>query len=84
MFLPPANKVWGKVMFLQACVSHSVHGGHLYDVTSCLAIWYHVPSGGSQSLVPSEAPEQKLPPLDRDLYGEERAIHILLECILFK
>ena len=32
--LPPANEVWGKVIFLQVCVSHSVHrrgwvGGHL-------------------------------------------------------
>ena len=26
--LPPANKVWGKVMFLHLSVSHSVHGGH--------------------------------------------------------
>ena len=25
-FLPQANEVWGKVMFSQACVSHSVHG----------------------------------------------------------
>ena len=33
-FLPPANKVWGKVMFLHVC--HSVHG--VYDVTSCL--WF--------------------------------------------
>ena len=23
--LPPANEVWGKVMFSEACVSHSVH-----------------------------------------------------------
>ena len=26
-FLPPANEVWGKVMFSQACVRHSVHRG---------------------------------------------------------
>ena len=25
--LPPANEVWGKVMFSQACVITSVHGG---------------------------------------------------------
>ena len=41
--LPPANEVWGKVMFSQACVSHSVRGGSLYDVTSCLAAWCHAP-----------------------------------------
>ena len=27
-FLPPANEVWGKVMFLHLSVSHSVHSGH--------------------------------------------------------
>ena len=26
-FLPPANEVWGKVMFLHLSVSHSVHRG---------------------------------------------------------
>ena len=26
--LPPANEVWGKVMFLLLFVSHSVHSGH--------------------------------------------------------
>ena len=26
-FLPPANEVWGKVIFSQACDSHSVHRG---------------------------------------------------------
>ena len=27
--LPPANEVWGKVMFLHLSVSHSVHRGSL-------------------------------------------------------
>ena len=26
-FLPPANEVWGKVIFSEACVKNSVHGG---------------------------------------------------------
>ena len=26
-YLPPANEVWGKVIFSQACVKNSVHGG---------------------------------------------------------
>ena len=26
-FLPPANEVWGKVIFSQACVKNSVHRG---------------------------------------------------------
>ena len=49
-FIPPANEVWGKVMFLHLSVSHSVQGGSLYDVTSCLAAWSHVPSGGGLCL----------------------------------
>ena len=26
-FLPPANELWGKVIFSQACVKNSVHRG---------------------------------------------------------
>ena len=43
-FLPPANEDWGKVMFLHMSVT--VSKGSLYDVSSCLAAWSHVPSGG--------------------------------------
>ena len=50
-FLLPANELWGKVMFLQVSVILSMGGGVLYDVTSCLAAWSHVPSRGSLSLV---------------------------------
>ena len=51
--LPPGNKVWGKVMFY-TCLSFCPHGGSgsLYDVTSCLAAWPHIPSGVSLSLAP--------------------------------
>ena len=49
--LAPVSEVWGKVMFSEACVSHSVRGGSLCDVTPCLAAWSHVPSRGSLSLV---------------------------------
>ena len=27
LFLPPANEVWGKVIFSEACVKNSVHRG---------------------------------------------------------
>ena len=27
VYLPPANEVWGKVIFSQACVKNSVHRG---------------------------------------------------------
>ena len=52
-YLPPASEVWARVIFSEACGSHSVHRGSLYDVNSCLAAWFHVPSWGSPSLVPS-------------------------------
>ena len=26
-YLPPANEVWGKIIFSEACVKNSVHGG---------------------------------------------------------
>ena len=29
--LPPANEVWGKVIFSEACVKNSVHGGGVPD-----------------------------------------------------
>ena len=34
-YLPPANEVWGKVIFSEACVKNSVHRG-----------WYLPPRGG--------------------------------------
>ena len=35
-FLLPANKVWGKVIFSEACVKNSVHGGGC-GIPACLA-----------------------------------------------
>ena len=31
LLLPPANKVWGKVIFSQACVKNSVHTGGVWS-----------------------------------------------------
>ena len=62
--LPPANEVWGKVMFSQACVSHSVHKSVVGRPLSSL------------SARPPPAQRHPLP------YREERAVRILLECIL--
>ena len=44
-------EVWGKVIFSEVCVSHSLHRGgrSLYEVTSCLTARSHVPSRGSLS-----------------------------------
>ena len=52
-FLPPANEVWGKVIFSEACVKNSVHGGegvvsqHALQVVSQYAL--QVSSGGLQA-----------------------------------
>ena len=43
MYLQPANEVWDKVMFLTG-VCPREGGGSLYEVTSCLAAWSHLPS----------------------------------------
>ena len=47
LLLLPGNEVCGKIIFSKA---YSVHT--LYDFTSCLTGWCHIPSGGSLSLVP--------------------------------
>ena len=39
-------------MFLLASVILSMGRRDLYDITAILAVWFHVPSGGSLSLVP--------------------------------
>ena len=83
MFITAHKRSCGKVLFLHLSVSHSVHrgggGGSLYGVTSCLATWSHVPSRGflSGGLSDRDPPGQRSP-----LYGKERAVRILIECIL--
>ena len=51
-----------------------------------LCLWSHVSSGGSLVFVQGGLPDRDPPgrdPLDKDpLYGKERAVRILLECIL--
>ena len=65
-------------------VCHSVQGGSLYDVSSCLDVWCHVPSGvgGSLSLVPcsfgggslsGRLLDRDLPPLPRTIKSERYA-----------
>ena len=84
--LPPANEVWGKVMFLHMSVILSTGWrGSLYDVTSCpmfllggLCLWPHVTSGGvcPERVSVQGVSQTETPPT------EERVVHILLECIL--
>ena len=53
MLLPPANEVAGPWCFY-TCLSVILFtgDGSLYNVTSCLVAWSHVPSAGFLSLVP--------------------------------
>ena len=69
----PGNEVWGKVMFLLTCVILFLGGrGSLYDVTSCLADWSHVPYRGFSVQWGSLSGRSPL-------YGDDRAVRILLE-----
>ena len=52
ILLPPANEVWGKVIFSEACVKNSVHSGGR-------GVQAHTGGGGSQ-----HALRQTPPPAD--------------------
>ena len=60
--LPPANEVWGKVIFSEACVKNSVHVGEGWGLVGsawsrgCLVWGEVVPGlGGGGCLVPGDA-----------------------------
>ena len=74
--LQPTNEVWGKVIFSQACLS--VHGGCLCPGGGVSVKGGSLSRGGSLSggSLPRE-PLSGRPP-----YGKERAVRILLDCIL--
>ena len=46
-FLPPANEVWGKVIFSQACVKNSVHGGGVSAPGGVCSQGVSAPEGGA-------------------------------------
>ena len=85
LFLPPANEVWGKVIFSVACVKNSVHEG--WGV--CLSACWDPPREKTPSLGPS-TPGSRHPPGNRHppaqcMLGDtvnKRAVCILLECNL--
>ena len=81
-YLPPANEVWGKVIFSQACVKNSVHRGVPGPGGGLLPGWGSAPRGVAWSrrgcLFPGGAGWWRPPPGHLLL----RAVHILLECIL--
>ena len=91
-FLPPANEIWDNVL-TSVCL---FTGGSLYDVTSRVAGWPHIPSGGSLSrgylfwvslaralhcTGGGSLSETPWAEIPR-LYIEERAVRIILECFL--
>ena len=85
ILLPPANEVWGKVIFSVACVKNSVHRG-----TVCLsACWDTTPQADNPpGADPPEQTSQSRPPEQTPLQcmlGDmvnKRAVCILLECNL--
>ena len=79
-FLPPANEIWGKVMFLHLCAILFTGGGVLgFCPGGSLSLFKGVCPGGSfwGRAVRETSPGQRPPP-----YGNELAVRILLECIL--
>ena len=70
--LPPANEVWGKVMFLHLSVNHSVHRGR--GVTMPLPVMDSTPSWTATP----PPPGQHHIPFSVNTW----AVHILLECLL--
>ena len=67
--LPPANEVWGKVIFSEACVKNFCPQGGGFCFSAC---WDATP------------PRTRHPP-EQSMLGDtvnERAMRILLECIL--
>ena len=77
-FLPPANEVWDKVIFVHLSVSYSVHrGSGCCDVTSCYGQHHHpqqYPLPGQHPPLPGQHP---LPPP-----FIKWAVRIQLECFL--
>ena len=76
-FLPPANEVWGKVIFSEACVKNSVHGG------VCLVPGGPGPSGDGGCLVPG-AGVWRPPPGTATTAGDTHpsGMHSCVQCIL--
>ena len=95
VLLPPANEVWGKVIFSVACVKNSVHrrGEYLGRYTPCGQVQprgqvhpprqVHPPWAG---ISPRQVhPPGQVHPREQCMLGDtgnKRAVRILLECIL--
>ena len=82
-FLPPANEVRGKVMFLLTSVILSTRGGSLCMMS--LPVWLPDPMFLPGGICLWGGPSWT--EMDRDTpvpYDKEWAVHILLECILVR
>ena len=79
--LPPANEVWGKVMFLHLCVILFTWGGGSVQNTPCRQTWGVMADPPRQTPTPSwiQTPPQGRSPSG---YVNNRAVRILLEYIL--
>ena len=68
------QRSWGKVIFSEACVKNSVHGG---EGVCPIACWDTPPP-------PSRHPPEQTPPgiVHAERYGQQAGGTILLECIL--
>ena len=71
-FIPPANQVWGKVIFSEACVKNSVHRG-VWSGGVPTPVGGLLPGGSGPGGVPGGDPPGRL---------LLRAVRILLECIV--
>ena len=63
ILLPPANEVWGKVIFSVACVKNSVHRG------VCLSACYDTPPGADPS--GADTPQSRHPLLEQTPPGAD-------------
>ena len=81
--LPPANEVWGKVIFSEACVKNSVRRG---GGSASVHAWI-TPEPGRHPRTRQAPPGTRHPPPapEQRMLGDtvnERAVRILLKCIL--
>ena len=78
LFLPPANEVWGKVMFLQVSVCPQ-----LDFCMMSLPVWLtglmFLPGVSLRESVKDNPPPTWT---ETPLYGDEWVVHILLECFI--
>ena len=84
-YLPPANAVWSKVIFSEACVKNSVHKGGSASVHARIPPPGADPLPGPGTPLAADTPSRSRHPPEQCMLGDtvnERAVRILLECNL--